>query len=99
MGMPVVTSVDATVDATRETELLEGFRLMNEGTKPDGFIRSELLRGQDGAWRIATTWRDFDSLMALRRSGMPPAALELLDRVGADHSHSWYTVEQSYSTP
>jgi hypothetical protein len=96
MGTPVVTTVDAKVDAALESDLLEGFRLMNEAGRPEGLVRTELLRGQDDAWRISTTWRDFDSLMALRRSGGTHAAVELFERVGAEHSHTWFAVEQSY---
>jgi hypothetical protein len=58
-------------------------------------IGSTLLRGHRGAWRIQTTWRDFDAVMAVRNSGRPPAALELLDRLGAEHSHTIFVVEQS----
>jgi hypothetical protein len=68
---------------------------MIAGDRPDGLIRSELLRGQDGAWRIQTTWRDLDAIRALRMSGRPPAALELLDRLGAEHTHAAFTVEEA----
>ena len=33
--------------------------------------------------------------MAVRKSGTPPAALELLNSIGARHSHAWFTVERS----
>lgn len=92
----VVTAVDARVDPKREDDLLEGFRQLNEGQKPDGLLRSELLRGQGGAWRIQTTWRDRDALMAVRNSGKSPGALELLDRLGAEHSHAVFSIEQSH---
>jgi hypothetical protein len=92
-----MTTVDAKVPADREQELLDGYREMNAGDKPEGLLRSELLRGQDGVWRIQTTWRDKESLMALRKSGKPPAALALLDRLGAEHSHAVFTVEQSHA--
>jgi hypothetical protein len=59
-------------------------------------VHTELLRGQDGAWRISTTWRDFESLMALRKSGGTHVAGELFERVGAANSHTWFVVEQSY---
>jgi heme-degrading monooxygenase HmoA len=95
MGRPLVTSIDANVPADRERELLDGFRELSEGPRPDGLLRSELLRGQDGAWRIQTTWRDRDAVLALRRSGEPPAALALLDRLEVDHSHAVFTVEAS----
>jgi len=92
----VVTSIDAIVSPDREQDLLDGFRAMNEVPKPDGLMRSELLRGQGGTRRIQTVWRDRAALMAVRDSGKPPAALELLDRVGAEHSHGVFSVQQSY---
>ena len=46
MGPLVVTTVDTTVPPEREQELLDGFRQLNEGDKPDGLLRSELLRGE-----------------------------------------------------
>ena len=96
MSTRIVTFVDVNVAADREQELLDGFRQMNEGSKPRGLLRSELLRGQNGEWRIQTVWRDMDALMAVRNSGKPPAALALLDSLGAEHSHALFTVEQSY---
>jgi len=98
MTVPVVTAVDAVVDPAREADLLDGYRQLNATAKPDGLLRSELLRGRDGAWRIQTTWRDMDAILAVRKAGMPHAAQELLERVGATHSHSVFTVEQSYDS-
>lgn len=97
MKEAVVTTIDATVQTEREQDLLAGFVEMIQALKPDGLLRTELLRGQAGAWRIQTTWRDRDALMAVRNSGMPPAALALLDRLGAEHSHGVFSVEQSYN--
>ena len=96
MSSHVVTVVDARVDPERESELMEGFRLLIAGDRPDGLVRSELLRGQEGAWRIQTTWRDIDALMALRSSGRPHAAQDLVNRLATEHSHGWFTVEQGY---
>lgn len=96
MSECVVTAIDAVVDPKREDDLLGGFQELNEAQKPDGLLRSELLRGQGGAWRIQTTWRDRDALLAVRNSGTPPAALALLDRLGAEHSHAVFSVEQSH---
>lgn len=96
MSSRVVTVVDARIAADREEMLLDGFRQLAEGAKPRGLLRSELLRGQDGAWRIQTVWQDRETLMAVRASGEPPAALALLDRLGAEHSHAVFMLEQSY---
>ncbi|WP_306913165.1 MULTISPECIES: hypothetical protein [unclassified Arthrobacter] len=96
MSTPVVTAIDTTIKAEREQELLDGFSQLFTGQKPDGLIRAELLRGQGGAWRLQTTWRDLDAIMVLRNSGETPAALALLDRLGAEHSHAVFTVVQTH---
>ncbi len=91
----IITAVDAVVPADREAELIEGFRRMTTAASPDGLIRSELLRGQEGRWRIQTTWRDREAVIALRASGTGPAAMRLLDSVGATHTHTIFTIEDS----
>jgi quinol monooxygenase YgiN len=96
MSATIITTVDATIDPAREHELIEGFRRMNEAHKPAGLLRSELLRGQDGTWRLQTTWRDREALLAVRNSGSMPAALVLLESLGATHRHAVFMVEQSY---
>ena len=55
MGAHVVTAIDAKVDPGHEWDLLEGFRQLNAGPRPDGTMRSELLRGHEGAWCIQST--------------------------------------------
>ncbi len=91
-----MTVVDAAVDPDREQDLLDGYRQLKEGPQPDGLLRSELLRGQGGVWRIQTTWRDRNALIAVRSCGRPPAALVLFARLGATHSHGVFAVEDSY---
>ena len=92
----VVTIVDTVIEPDREQLLLDGFRDLNQAAKPPGLLRSELLRGQNGAWRIQSVWQDREALIAVRQSGEPPAMLALLDRLGAEHSHAVFAVEQSY---
>lgn len=96
MPTSIMTSVNATVDPEHESELLAGFRDLTAGPMPEGLVRTELLRGQGGRWRVETVWRDRDALEAVRTSGEPPAALELFRRVGADHSHEVFFVESAY---
>ncbi len=93
---PVVTMVDAVVSGEREQEFLAGFRDLNAGPRPDGLLRSDLLRGREGAWRITTLWEGPERSDAVRESGEPPAALALLDRLGAQHSHTVFALEQTY---
>ena len=96
MGQRLITSVSAKVDPERENELTSGFRDLVAGTMPDGLLRTELLRGQDGVWLIQSLWRDRDAVLAARASGEPPAALELFRTVSADHTHGVFTVELSH---
>ena len=97
MDHNVVTAVDAVVPTDRETELVDGFRRMTE-SHPDGLIRTELLRGQEGHWRIQTTWRDLETVRALRAAGEPPAAQNLLESVGATpHTHDVFFVAHGFS--
>ena len=93
----IMTVVSAVVAPDREAELPSGFRIMTETTMPDGLIRSELLRGQHGTWRIESLWRDWNALQKVRASGQQPAAIELFERAGAEHSHDFYFVEGAYS--
>ncbi len=93
----VVTVVDASIDPDRVADLLAGFEALVAGPTPDALVSSQLLRGADGTWRIETVWRDLDSLKALRSSGEAPSALALLDRLGAEHTHGFFTVERSLS--
>jgi quinol monooxygenase YgiN len=95
-AQPVMTVASAVVAPDREAELMDGFRAISETALPDGLLRTELLRGQHGTWRVQSLWRDRAALEAVRLSGQRPAALELFERVGADHSHDFFFVEQAY---
>lgn len=93
----IMTSVTATVPADRESDFLAGYREISAaGDKPDGLLRSELLRGENGRWLIQTLWRDREAILAARVPGKPPPALALLERVGAEHSHELLSVAESY---
>ena len=95
MDEQVLTSVSAQVDPSREGELVDGYRALLGGTLPDGLVRTELLRGQGGTWRIQSLWRDQAALTAMRESGERPAALVLFERVGAEPAHEVFTVVAS----
>lgn len=80
----VLTEVSAVVAQEREAELLAGYRALTAGSLPDGLVRTELLRGADGRWRIQTLWRDHAALDAVRAAPEPPAAPRLFRAVGAE---------------
>ena len=96
MSKSVVTALDATISPELEAQLIEGYERMISADRPDGLLRAELLRGQDGAWRLQSTWRDMDALVAARQSGSPPAALQLLQSLGIESTHDWYIVEAGF---
>lgn len=80
---PILTEVAATVSEDRAADLQTGYAALVNGSLPDGLLRTELLHGPDGQWRIQTLWRDRDALDAMRTSG-EPAAPKLFREVGAE---------------
>lgn len=93
----IVTAVVAEVPEDKEAEFLDGYRALLASEKADGLLRSELLRRTDGGYVIQTVWRDHDALTAARKKNTPPAALALLDEVGAKHFHNVFTIEAEYT--
>lgn len=81
--MQVLTEVSAEVAADRTTELLERYEALQSGPFPDGLVRTELLKGPAGQWRIQTLWRDAAALQAMRTSE-EPAAPKLFRQLGAE---------------
>jgi len=81
--MQVLTEVMAHVEQSRTAELLNGYAALQAGPFPDGLLRTELLQGPDGQWRIQTLWRDRAALQAMRTSE-EPAAPRLFREVGAE---------------
>jgi len=69
----VVSEVSAVVGPEQEDEFLARFREMVALPRPDGLLRTELLRGSDGEWRIQTMWRGLDPLAAARVTPLPPS--------------------------
>jgi hypothetical protein len=90
-----LTDVSATVSADREGNLLSGYRDLVAERPPDGLVRTELLRGSGGQWRIQTLWRDRAALDAMRSGPEPPAAPALFRRVGADPVLTVFEVVES----
>ncbi len=82
--MRVLTEVSARVTPEREADLQAGFERLLAGPLPDGLLRTELLRGPGGQWRIQTLWRDHEALDAMRASTEPPAAPRLFREVDAE---------------
>lgn len=91
----MLAAVTTTIPPERESEFLAAFRDLASSGKPEGMLRSELLRAADGRWVIQSLWQDRDAMAAARQDGKKPAALALLDSLGAVHTHELFTVEHS----
>ncbi|HEU4512909.1 MAG TPA: antibiotic biosynthesis monooxygenase [Nocardioidaceae bacterium] len=92
----ILTEVSATVHPTREAELVAAFRELGNAPLPDGLLRTELVRGHEGRWRIQTYWRDHASLDALLALPEPPPARRLFQDVGAEPSLQILKVEADH---
>ena len=90
----VLTCVTLVVPEDRDDEVVPAYRAVAGGPRPDGLLRSELLRGQGGRWLVQTLWRDREAILAARAAGAKPAALLLAAQVGAEHSHEVLVVEE-----
>lgn len=99
MSDQVLTQVSAVVAAEREADLLAAYRDLVVGPLPDGPVRTELLRGPDGHWRIQTLWRDRAALDAMRVAAEPPAAPRLFREVGAEPELAIFDIAFSLVAP
>jgi quinol monooxygenase YgiN len=96
MSSHVVTVVSATVGEDRCDALVDGFNALLQTGLPDGLLRTELLHGPDGRWRIQSVWRDRAALDAMRAGPQEPAAPALFRRVGAEPAlEIWQLVADS----
>lgn len=80
----ILTEVSAVVDPSRDAEVVAKFRDLSATALPPGLLRTELLRGPEGRWRIHSLWRDRQALEAMRAGPEPPAAPQLFRSVGAE---------------
>ena len=99
MGTQILTEVAARVDAQHEEELLAGFHRLLQGPMPDGLVRTELVRGTDGEWRIQTVWASRAALDAFRSLPAPAPAPTLFRSVGADPRLTILEVAAGHQTP
>lgn len=83
MAEQILTEVSARV-ADAAGGVVDEFMRLLEAPLPDGLLRTELLHGDDGEWRIQSLWRDQYALDAMRSSPEPPAAPALFKRLGAE---------------
>jgi quinol monooxygenase YgiN len=99
MAGEVMTEVSAIVSAERADEVPAMFSELARRPLPDGLIRTELLSGRDGEWKIQSLWRDQAALDAMRAGPEPPAAPALFRRVGAEPVLQIYDVQARHIAP
>ncbi|MDB1087511.1 antibiotic biosynthesis monooxygenase [Streptomyces sp. ACA25] len=80
----VLSEVSAVVAPEREPELVAAYRELVALPLPDGLIRTELLRGAEGRWRVQSVWRSRAALEAVRSSPKLRAAPHLFRDAGAE---------------
>ncbi|MFE2283040.1 hypothetical protein ACFXDJ_02515 [Streptomyces sp. NPDC059443] len=78
---------------------MAGFSELVALALPDGLVRTELLRGQDGRWRIQTLWRDHAALDVVRATPGGAPAPKLFREVGADPALALFDVEVRRTAP
>ncbi|MCX4420310.1 hypothetical protein FNV62_40155 [Streptomyces sp. RLB3-17] len=93
MSGQVLTEVSAIVTPEREADLVAAYRELVAHTLPDGLMRTELLGGQDGRWRIQTLWRDRAALDVVRAAPQGSAATRLFRGVGAEPALALFDVK------
>jgi hypothetical protein len=84
MSGEIMTEVSAIVPTERADDVPAAFAELALRPLPDGLLRTELLAGRDGEWRIQSLWRDQGALDAMRAGAEPPAAPSLFRQLGAE---------------
>jgi hypothetical protein len=97
MSGEVMTEVSAIVSGERSGEVPALFAELARRPLPDGLIRTELLSGRDGEWKIQSLWRDQAALDAMRAGPEPPAAPALFRQVGAEPVLRIYDVQARHT--
>lgn len=91
----LLTEVTAQVSPERASEIAPAFQALLEKGLPEGLLRTELLEGPDGVWRIQSLWRDFAALDGMRALPEPPAAPALFRSLGAEPTMTILSVQES----
>lgn len=95
----IMTEVTATVGAECTGEVPKAFDELAQRPLPDGLLRTELLAGRDGEWKIQSLWRDQAALDAMRAGAEPPAAPALFRRLGAEPVLRIYDIRARHTAP
>jgi hypothetical protein len=84
MSSEIMAEVSAVVPQVRADDVPVAFAELTQRPLPDGLLRTELLAGPDGEWKIQSVWRDQSALDAMRAGSEPPAAPALFRQLGAE---------------
>jgi quinol monooxygenase YgiN len=93
----IMTEVSAIVAGERAGDVLAAFTELAQRPLPDGLLRTELLEGRDGQWKIQSLWRDRAALDAMRAGPEPPAAPALFRQLGAEPELRIYTLQARHT--
>jgi hypothetical protein len=95
----IMTEVSAIVPGERVGDVPAAFAELARRPLPDGLLRTELLAGRDGEWKIQSLWRDQAALDAMRGGAEPPAAPALFRQLGAEPVLRIYDVRARHTGP
>lgn len=84
MAGEIMTEVSAIVLEEHADDVPAAFAELTQRPLPDGLLRTELLAGRGGEWKIQSLWRDQAALDAMRAGTEPPAAPALFRQFGAE---------------
>jgi hypothetical protein len=93
----IMTEVSAILPAECASDVPAAFAELTHRPLPDGLLRTELLAGPDGEWKIQSLWRDQEALDAMRAGAEPPAAPALFRRLGAEPDLRIYAVRARHT--
>jgi len=95
----IMTEVSAVVASDRADDVALAFAEVLRKPLPDGLIRTELLAGRHGEWKVQTMWRDQAALDAMRAGPEPPAAPTMFRQLGAEPVLRIYHIRGQHAAP
>jgi hypothetical protein len=95
----VMAEVNVRVAAKHEARLIAAYHRLIAQPLPDGLLQTELLRGEDGRWRIQTLWRDRVAMDVMRAASGGPTAPRLFRELSAEPEFEIFEVVDEWITP
>jgi hypothetical protein len=94
----VLAEANARVAAEHEGRLIAAYHRLIAQPPPDGLLQTELLRGQDGRWRIQTLWADRSAMEAVRAPSRGPTGPALFRDLDAEPEFQVFEVVDEWIT-